>query len=247
MQETEGDSAGPSGPQWEEIEQELRIELHKAGTADPASTAAALCRLLWVHGTDLKQVATPEAARRRGRPQEWTDAAKELEALSMQMRGLLASESTGELFEIHVIRKRPPLRDDKGGIILGTSRVPLSVSGWRELLSVFDGFAGFVEEAWPRTRGRDGDPVLRAARFHFAREVFRLFVDHRLPLGRGTDSLLTRTMQRVFRTLGVKGDPKRDLKQYYASGDVEWYVNRRATDGRRQSTWLDPLGAKLPD
>lgn len=288
MQETEGDSAGPDdsnrtafsrwplsltedayrrarteSPTWDEIERRLRQAFEKTGRPEAHRLASHVCHALWCFGEELARVTGPHSTKARGRPADWRKAARRLETLALEMRGYLGPTMTHELLRAYAREKLGPGvsgTDRDGRAVLYRTETP----DFASVLSLFEGFASYVEEHYP-SGGRDGDPGQRSARRWFAFCVSRTFFDNGLPLGIGEGSLLPRIARLVFDAFQVKGDARDDLRTLFANNEsdeagpdtpayppvprVEWWGGIASNDVEMDAKAErgDTPGGKLPD
>jgi len=204
-------TARPAGEKWDEIERRLRERLEKDGHETAESKAADVCSMIWRIGQSWLEVLSDPARRdREGSPAEWIKAAKRLEHLADEMRKCLNGVVPTMLLIYLDGRLNPQglKRDKEGRAILRRAKAPPDVA---ELLSLFEGFAEFVQDGRKVGPGAPGDPMGKMRRVNFVVQLVLLFRQHGLPIARAEGSFLPRIARLTYEAFGIKADARDDI------------------------------------
>jgi hypothetical protein len=204
-------TARPAGEKWDEIERRLRERLEKDGHETAEATAADVCLTIWRIGRGWLEVLSDPARRdREGAPADWIKAAKRLEHLADEMRKCL-NGMVPAMLSIYLQGRLNPQglkRDKEGRAILRRAKTPPDVA---ELLSLFEGFAEFVQDGRKVGPGAPGDPMGKMRRGNFAVQLVLLFKEHGLPIATAEGSFLPRIARLTYEAFGVKADARDDI------------------------------------
>lgn len=205
-------TARPQGKTWDEIERRLRERLEEDGHETAEATAADICFSIWNQGRiHLKDLSDPGRRERYGAPAEWIKSAKRLEHLAGEMRKCL-NGVVPTMLSIHLQGRLNPQqreRDEEGRLILGRTKAPPDVA---ELLSLFEGFAEFVQSGRKSGAGAHGDPMAKSARRSFVISLGLLFIDHELPIGKAEGAFMVRIARLTYEAFDVKADARDDIR-----------------------------------